>query len=69
MGEVVPIGDSSALAEAILRIVDQPERYHTDPLAIARRFAPDAIAAEYEAMFLELLESKKQTQVINQFHD
>lgn len=69
MGEVVPIGDSSALADAILRIVDQPERYHADPRAIARRFTPDAIAAEYEKMFLELLESKKQTQAINQFHD
>ncbi len=69
MGEVVPIGDSNALADAILRIVDQPDQYHTDPHLIARRFAPDAIAAEYEGLFSELLESRKQTQAIKQFHD
>jgi glycosyltransferase involved in cell wall biosynthesis len=69
MGEVVPIGDSIALADAILRIVDNSDQYHGDPRAIAQRFAPEAIAAEYEALFVELLESKKQTQVINQLHE
>lgn len=69
MGEVVPIGDSDALADAILRIVDDPHRYQADPRLIAQRFAPEAIAAEYEALFFELLESKKQTQVINQLHE
>ncbi len=69
MGEVVPIGDSNALADAILRIVDDPDRYQADPRLIAQRFAPEAIAAEYEALFFELLESKKQSQVINQLHD
>jgi glycosyltransferase involved in cell wall biosynthesis len=69
MGEVVPIGDSLALADAILQIVDNPDRYHADPRVIAQRFAPEAIAAEYEALFFEMLGSKKQTQVINQLHD
>jgi glycosyltransferase involved in cell wall biosynthesis len=69
MGEVIPIGDATSLADAILRIVDSPDQYHGDPRAIAQRFAPGAIAAEYEALFFELLESKKQTQVINQLHE
>lgn len=69
MGEVVPIGDSISLADAILRIVDRSDQYQGDPRAVAQRFAPEAIAAEYEALFVELLESKKQTQVINQLHE
>lgn len=69
MGEVVPIGDANALADAILRIFDGPEQYRAEPRTIAQRFAPEAIAAEYEALFIELLESKKQTQVIKQLHD
>jgi glycosyltransferase involved in cell wall biosynthesis len=69
MGEVVPIGDSNALADAILSILDQPDNYRSDPRLIAQRFAPEAIAAEYEALFYKLVECKKQTQVINQLHD
>jgi glycosyltransferase involved in cell wall biosynthesis len=69
MGEVVPIGDANALAEAILRIIDRPDQYRADPRVIVQRFAPEAIAAEYEALFSELLESKKHTQVIKQLHD
>jgi glycosyltransferase involved in cell wall biosynthesis len=69
MGEVVPIGDANALADAIMRIFDRPEQYRAEPRTIAQRFAPEAIAAEYEALFIELLESKKHTQVIKQLHD
>jgi glycosyltransferase involved in cell wall biosynthesis len=69
MGEVVPIGDANALADAIMRIFDGPEQYRAEPRTIDQRFAPEAIAAEYEALFIELLESKKHTQVIKQLHD
>ena len=34
MGEVVPIGDSKALAGAILQIFDHPEQYRGDPEAV-----------------------------------
>jgi glycosyltransferase involved in cell wall biosynthesis len=69
MGEVVPIGDANAFADAIMRIFDGPDQYRGDPRMISQRFAPEAVAAEYEALFVELLESKKHTQVIKQLHD
>ncbi|NLG71944.1 MAG: glycosyltransferase family 4 protein [Chloroflexi bacterium] len=59
MGRVTPIGDSRALAQAILEIVDRPQDFQADPQEIAHRFDPDTIAAEYERMFLELLRAKK----------
>jgi glycosyltransferase involved in cell wall biosynthesis len=55
MGEVVPIGDSTALAQALIKIFKDPERYKGDPLAVARRFEPDTIAAEYEKLFEDLM--------------
>jgi glycosyltransferase involved in cell wall biosynthesis len=51
MGKVVPIGDSESLASSILAVFDHPEDYRGDPLAVARRFSPDAVAAEYENLF------------------
>ena len=58
MGEVVPIGDAQALTDAILNILACPERYNRDPAEIAKRFAPDTIAAEYERLFENLLNEK-----------
>jgi glycosyltransferase involved in cell wall biosynthesis len=54
MGEVVPVGDADALAEAILRILKYPERYTGDPEAIAKQFNPHTNAAAYEAIYQEL---------------
>jgi len=58
MGIVTPIGDSAALSQALIEILDEPAKFQADPEAIRRRFTPDAIAAEYEAMFIQLLEQK-----------
>lgn len=55
MGCLVPPADSAQLAQAIISVLDQPERYCKDAAEIARRFAPDTIAAEYEVVFDELL--------------
>jgi len=57
MGEVIPIGDAKALADAILRIVSSPEKYAGDPPAIARQFSPQANAAAYEDLYQELMEA------------
>lgn len=55
MGKIVPPRDASALARAIIEVLDHPERYRGDPAALAQRFSPQAIATEYEALFQELL--------------
>lgn len=58
MGQVVPIGDSAALAKSILEIVGSPGKYCGNPVEIARQFSPDSIAAEYEKLFSRLLQEK-----------
>jgi len=59
MGEVVPIGDSDALAEAILRVVIKKEQYIRPHDEIAARFSVERTAAGYEALFRELLEERR----------
>ncbi|HEY3313575.1 MAG TPA: glycosyltransferase family 4 protein [Anaerolineales bacterium] len=54
MGQVTPIGDSGALAGAILQILAEPQKYRRDPAEIARPFDPDSVAAEYEKLFQKL---------------
>ncbi len=54
MGEVIPIGEADALAKAILRIFEHPERYQGDPDELRARFSPDTTAARYEALFEEI---------------
>ncbi len=57
MGKVIPIGDSSALAQAIIEIAKNKEAYITNPRAIMAQYAPGATAAAYEDLFVTLLES------------
>lgn len=54
MGLVTPIGDSGALANAILQILDEPQKYRRDPAEIARDYDPDSVAVEYEKLFRKL---------------
>ena len=54
MGELFPRGDAQALAEAIMAILDQPEKYRRDVNAIIRRFSPETVAEAYEGLFQEL---------------
>jgi glycosyltransferase involved in cell wall biosynthesis len=55
MGEIVPVGDARALAEAILRVVSRRERYVRPREEIARRWSTEQTAATYEALFEQLL--------------
>jgi len=57
MGEVTPIGDADALAEGVLRVLDDPQKYRRNPAEIARSYNPDSIAAEYEKLFERLRKS------------
>ncbi len=54
MGKVVPIGDSDALAQALLDIFADPRAYVKDPAEIALRYRPETIAIHYEELFAEL---------------
>jgi glycosyltransferase involved in cell wall biosynthesis len=54
MGEVVPIGDSAGLGEAIVRVIRNRAQYVRPREEIASRFNTERTAAEYEALFTEL---------------
>ncbi len=56
MGEVVPVGDAGALAEALLKIFADPGRYQGDLDEISAKFDPQANAEAYEELYRELME-------------
>jgi glycosyltransferase involved in cell wall biosynthesis len=55
MGEVVSVGDASALAGAIGRVLAEPGRYATTHDQIARIYDPSRTAAAYESLFARLV--------------
>jgi len=55
MGRIVPPRNSQAIAEAILDILDHPQRYARDPEPIRKRYAPETVALQYEALFKQLV--------------
>jgi glycosyltransferase involved in cell wall biosynthesis len=59
MGRVAQIGDSAHLAESILEVLDEPDKYRGDIDAIRNAYNPDSIAAEYEKLFARLLKKGK----------
>ena len=54
MGKIIPTGDSKALADSIVEIIQNPAAYKTDLSAIKKQYAPDSIAEEYEKLFKEI---------------
>jgi glycosyltransferase involved in cell wall biosynthesis len=55
MGAISEIGDPQSLADAILEVLDRPEKYRGDVEAIKRAYDPDSIAQEYEKLFARLM--------------
>ena len=55
MGRIAAIGDSTSLAEGMLKVLDHPELFHGDLTAMREAYDPDKVAAQYEALFAELL--------------
>jgi glycosyltransferase involved in cell wall biosynthesis len=55
MGKVSEIGDAQSLADAILDILHDPEKYRGDIDSIKRAYDPDSIAQEYEKLFARLM--------------
>jgi glycosyltransferase involved in cell wall biosynthesis len=54
MGEIVPVGDAAALAEAILRILEHPEGYRRPRSEIEAAFSVEQTVSGYEALFASL---------------
>jgi glycosyltransferase involved in cell wall biosynthesis len=55
MGTVSEIGNSNSLAEAILNVLNEPEKYRGDVEAIRETYNPDSIAQKYEKLFGQLM--------------
>jgi glycosyltransferase involved in cell wall biosynthesis len=59
MGKVVPIGDSSALAKAIIEILKNRKAFIQPADPIREEFIPDTVAQEYESLFASITEQIK----------
>ncbi len=55
MGEVAAIGSADELADGLLKIFADKEKYRCDTAALAQTYDPDSVAIEYEKMFAELM--------------
>jgi len=56
MGRVIPIGDSQALAAAVLEILADKNQTVVPEKELKAFYSPDSIAAEYEALFEKITE-------------
>jgi glycosyltransferase involved in cell wall biosynthesis len=54
MGQVAKIGDSADLAESILEVLSEPDKFRGDIESIKKSYDPDSIAVEYEKLFERL---------------
>jgi glycosyltransferase involved in cell wall biosynthesis len=55
MGEVTPIGEAEPLAEAIIRIIKNPDRYARPRQVIADTFSLERTVSGYEGLFAALI--------------
>lgn len=55
MGEVVPIKDSRALANAVVKVLQNKSRYMRPRVEIERKFSMDTTLDAYERLFKELI--------------
>ncbi len=55
MGRVTRVGDALSLAESILAVLDEPDKYRGDVSILRSTYAPDSIAEKYERLFARLV--------------
>lgn len=59
MGRVAKIGDAADLAESILEVLSDPQKYKGDIAAIKKSYDPDSVAQAYEKLFARLMKKGK----------
>lgn len=55
MGRVAKIGDAADLAESILHVLNEPQKFKGDVETIKKSYNPDSVAQEYEKLFVKLM--------------
>ncbi|HEX5808261.1 MAG TPA: glycosyltransferase family 4 protein [Anaerolineales bacterium] len=55
MGRVARIGDPAHLAECILEVLDEPDKFRGDTASIKKAYKPASITQEYEKLFAKLM--------------
>jgi glycosyltransferase involved in cell wall biosynthesis len=55
MGRVAKIGDAADLAESILHVLNEPQKFKGDIEALKKSYDPDSIAQAYEKLFTNLM--------------
>lgn len=55
MGRISEIGNSASLAEAIIGVLDEADKFKGNPSELARQYDPDSVAVEYEKLFARLM--------------
>ena len=61
MGEIASVGDPDALAQALLKVIENREAYLRPRDEIEARFSIERTATEYEALFERMLERSSET--------
>jgi glycosyltransferase involved in cell wall biosynthesis len=59
MGKIAPIGDSDALARAILKVLENPSAFQKEAKGIRSQFEPRQTAVAYMQLYEELLAKKQ----------
>jgi len=59
MGEIVPIGDHRALADAIIKVLSNRDRYKTSVPELRSAFDPDNTASAYLQIYGSMLKNRK----------
>ncbi len=54
MGRITPIGDSFAIADAIIDVVDHAGKFTCDPGILQATYLPDKVAEAYEELIDDL---------------
>jgi glycosyltransferase involved in cell wall biosynthesis len=58
MGRIVPPQDSDGLAEGILEVLDNPQKYRGDVQSVRHDYSSEAVASQYVKIFEELVNKR-----------